>query len=297
VSAHEQHEEEEHEDAERWLITYADMITLLMAFFIMMYSMSVVDLQKFEALAHAMGNAFGAGAPEGAGERPAGAGVLGRTQAALGSGGAAPIANRATLVNAIRAEVGQSLPPRLRDSVEVLHCGGAVTIRMKADSITFAAGEAALTADARRILDALGPALGRAGAPVVVEGHTCDLPISTGRFPSNWELSAQRAGYVMAHLVRRGAVPPEMISAAGFADTRPLAPNTSEANRRRNRRVDIVVGTGDGLRPAAASASAGPALDPHGTITLDPVDLFPAIDLPTRHRERTGRGPDEPPAH
>ena len=294
MSAHEPHEAEEHESTERWLITYADMITLLMAFFIMMYSMSVVDLQKFEALAHAMGTAFGAGTPEGAAEGPAGAGVLGRTQAALGTGGSAPIVNRATLVNAIRAEVGQSLPPRLRDSVELVHRGGTVTIRMKADSITFAAGQATLTEDARRILEAVGPALHQAGAPILVEGHTCDLPISTGQFPSNWELSAQRAGYVMAHLVRRGAVPPERISAAGFADTRPLAPNTSEANRRRNRRVDIVVCTGDQFRPAVAGASEIPTPEPSDTIALDAIDLCPPVDLTARYRERTGRGSDGP---
>jgi len=296
VSAHEPHEAEEDAGTERWLITYADMITLLLAFFIMMYAMSVVDLQKFEALAHAMGTAFGAGAPEGAAERPAGAGVLGRAQA-LGEGGSAPIVNRATLVNAIRAEVGQGLPPRLRESVEVVHSGGTVTIRMKADGLTFAAGEATLTDDARRILEAIGPALQQAGAPILVEGHTCDLPISTGRFPSNWELSAQRAGYVMAHLVRQGATPPERIWAAGFADTRPLAPNTDEAGRRRNRRVDIVVCTGDRLGATVAGAPEGPTLDPSGTITLDAIRLCPPIDLTARSRQRSGRAPDGPQPH
>ncbi len=293
MSAHEQHEEEEHENAERWLITYADMITLLLAFFIMMYSMSVLDLQKFEALAHAMGNAFGAGAAHVVTGRAAGEGRQGRP----GTDGGAAGVSRARLASAIRGQFRRSLPPRLRDSVEAMQRGGAVTIRMKADSVTFAAGEAALTEDARRILDAIGPTLRQAGAPILVEGHTCDLPISSGRFPSNWELSAQRAGYVMAHLVRCGGVPPERISAAGFADTRPLVPNTGEANRKRNRRVDIVVCTDDRPGPVLAGTPGAPTLDPSDTITIDPIDLCPAIDLPARHRERTGLAPDGPPAH
>ncbi len=292
MTSHEPHEGEEHANTERWLITYADMITLLMAFFIMMYAMSVVDLQKFEALAHAMGTAFGGGAREKGAGHPASPGVLGGARAPMGTGVAAPLSNRATLVNAIRARVAQSLPPRLRDSVHVVHRGGTVTIRVKADAITFAAGRATLTEDARRILDAIGPALQEADSPIQVEGHTCDLPISTDRFPSNWELSAQRAGYVMAHLVRRGWVPPERISAAGFADTRPLAPNTSEANRRRNRRVDIVVSTGDRLGAKVASTAESPPSDSPDTITLDTINLCPPIDLMARHRERIRRGSD-----
>lgn len=289
MSGHRQPEgEEEEENAERWLITYADMITLLMAFFIMMYSMSVVDLQKFEALAHAMGNAFGAGSPEAA-TRAAGPGLLGqgRTLAGRGAGPLSGSGNRATLVNALRRELSRSLPPGLGDRVQVIHSGGTVTVRLRADAVIFAAGSARLTTQARAILDAIGPTLRDAGAPLRVEGHTCDLPIRTERFPSNWELSAQRAANVMAYLVRTAGVPAQEISAAGFADTRPLAPNTSEAGRRRNRRVDIVIDA-TALAGTAADAAARGASAPT-TIHLPTIRLCPPIDLEVRHRDHVSR--------
>ncbi len=292
MSSHGQHEGEE-QDLERWLITYADMITLLMAFFIMMYAMSVIDLRKFEALAHSMGAAFGGAAAETETSRSTGGeGLLGGGEALL-SGSTARVGNSATLVNRIRADVRSRLPERLRDSVEITHCGGVVTVRIRADSVTFGAGQAALTADARRILDAVGPALRDAGSALRVEGHTCDLPISTARFPSNWELSAQRAANVMAYLIRCCGIPPAKITAAGFAHTRPLVPNRDETSRARNRRVDILI----------AGPPAPQLTDTHDhrvrrrdhepsgtaslTINLEPIRLAPPIDLWARHqRER-----------
>ncbi len=299
MSSHGRHEVEEEEDADRWLITYADMITLLMAFFIMLYSMSVVDLQKFEALTHAMGNAFGTGAPDPTSQRSAEARLLDGGENLMARG-TVSVANRATLVNGITGEINASLPQRLRESVEVTHSAGTVTIRMKADGITFPAGQATLTGDARQILDCVGPALSEAGATTLVEGHTCDLPINTARFASNWELSAQRAGNVMVYLIRSAGVRPERISAAGFADTRPLAPNSSQAGRRRNRRVDIVVLGGDRLEravPRAARGARQAASDAGrvGTMALQPVRLCPPIDLEAHYRKRTGGEPDTTP--
>jgi len=296
VSGHGQPEGEEPANAERWLITYADMITLLMAFFIMMYSMSVVDLQKFEALAHAMGNAFGAGSPQAVAARAAGAGILGQGRAAATRGGGALRelgGNRATLVNSLRRELSRDLPERLGDAVQVIHSGGTVTVRLRADAVIFAAGSARLTEGARRILDAIGPALHDAGAPLRVEGHTCDLPVRTERFPSNWELSAQRAANVMAYLVRTAGVPAEEISAAGFADTHPLVPNVNEAARRRNRRVDIVIG--EVLDDAELGADVEDPAAGRATIHLPPIRLCPPIDLAARHRDRADPTRSRPP--
>ncbi|MGD9498094.1 MAG: flagellar motor protein MotB [Armatimonadota bacterium] len=290
MSIHGQHEADEG-NLERWLITYADMITLLMAFFVMMYAMSVVDLEKFQALAQAMGHAFGAAAAE-AGTRGASAGTLAGGEGLL-PGDAPAVGNRASLANAIRSGITRDLPRRLRDRVEVVHCGGAVTVRLKADAVTFPAGQAALTADARRILDAIGPALTLAQGQVRVEGHTCNLPISTAQFPSNWELSAQRAANVMAYLVRCSGMSPEGISAVGFAASRPLVANTDEAARRRNRRVDIVILTGDPLEPAVAGGPppAAPQPWPPG-IAPQPVRLCPPVNLQAGQRMRSGADSD-----
>lgn len=294
LSSHGQHEGEE-QNLERWLITYADMITLLMAFFIMMYAMSVIDLRKFEALAHSMGAAFGGAAAEIQTSSSAGGEGLLTGGEALLSGTAGHPGNSATLVNRIRADIKSHLPERLRDSVEITHCGGVVTVRIKADSVTFGAGKAALTADAKRILDAIGPTLRAAGSPMRVEGHTCDLPINTARFPSNWELSAQRAANVMAYLIRCCGIPPTKITSAGFAHTRPLVPNRDEASRARNRRVDILIAGPPTPQPIDTPASraqqtnqkSSPAAS--STIDLEPVRLVPPIDLWTRYQRSKQR--------
>jgi len=284
--------EEQDDSLERWLITYADMITLLMAFFIMMYAMSVVDLQKFEALSHAMGHVFGGEAQSGFGEA-ASQDLLEDGQSVMSGIGAA-LGNQASLVNEIRRSIRENLPQPLRDNVEVVHTGGEVTIRMKADEITFPAGEAELTRQSRRILEVIGPSL--SGSQVLVQGHTCDLPISTVRFPSNWELSAQRAANVMVYLVRHAGLEPDRISAAGFADTRPLVANTGEANRARNRRVDIVLLSEDQLRGSASRRAADQdAGGREGSVGLGPVRLCPPIDLQSRYYQHTGRrGVDTP---
>lgn len=281
------HEEEEQADEERWLITYADMITLLMAFFIMMYSMSVVDLQKFEALSESARHVFGGNVVSAAAKSAIGPGLL-DGGASLMAGVSGPARNQASLVNEIKRELDTWLPEKLRADIEVTHSAGLVTISIKADTLTFPVGEADLTPEMREILDVLGPSLRESLAPLLVEGHTCDLPISTARFPSNWELSAQRATNVMVHLIRGCGIDPDHISAVGYADTRPLAPNDSAANRVRNRRVDIVVLTETG-GPGTSLAGDGEALDGNASLRLRPVRLFPTVDLRTRYYEHTGR--------
>ena len=167
---------------------------------------------------------------------------------------------------------------------------------MQADPITFSIGRADLSDQARQMLDALGPSLRAVSAPMQIEGHTCDLPINTERFPSNWELSAQRATAVMTYLIRNCGVDPEYISTVGYADTKPLAPNDTEAGRQRNRRVDIVVLARD--LPYFGTDHAESQLrvpGPGEETPVEPVHLKPTIDLQERHRQSTGRrGPDTP---
>lgn len=284
MSRHRRREAEEHENHERWLITYADMITLLMAFFIMMYAMSVVDLKKFEALSSAARHVFGGDAEEAA-ESAAEGGAAASGSGLLAGGGEAAI-NRAALVNEMNRALNAALPEQLREHVAVTHSGARVIVSVKADRITFPVGGAELTPEARQILDAVGPALRETHARVLVEGHTCNLPIRTARYPSNWELSAQRAANVMVHLVRQSRVDPDLISASGYADTRPVAPNETRDGRRRNRRVDIVV-LGDETPADAADGSASAVVSTAG--------LPPRIDLRERHYQHTGRrGVDAP---
>jgi hypothetical protein len=154
-----------------------------------------------------------------------------------------------------------------------------------------------VTDDLRQILDALGPSLRAARSPLCIEGHTCDLPINTARFPSNWELSAQRATNVMVYLIRKHRIGPEHICAVGYADTRPLTADRSRAARKRNRRVDIVVLSDQG------AASRRPGVDEPVQMKQDipsmgfgPVRLVPEIDLRTRYYQHTGRRAVDTPA-
>jgi len=296
VSKQRRREEEGHEDEERWLITYADMITLLMAFFIMMYSMSVVDLKKFEALSDATRHVFGGKVVGPTAKASASAGLLdGGSSLMHGAGSLA--GNHASLVNDIRGELDRRLSDGLRKNVVVTHAAGLVTISMKADTVVFPVGEARLTTEVRQILDAIGPPLRDSVAPMLVEGHTCDIPINTARFPSNWELSAMRAANVMVYLIRNHGIDPDHVSAVGYADTRPIVPNDSEANRTRNRRVDIVVLTEDVARDASRVGETERA-HANRSLRLRPVSLRPPIDLRARYYDHTGRrGADTPATH
>jgi chemotaxis protein MotB len=230
---------EAHDNAERWLLTYADMITLLVAFFVMMYSMSVLNLAKFHQVAISIKSGFG-GTVSGAGHS-----VLEQS----GGEGRKPTilpemnpAQPAAIAKQIRHYIRErKLEKDLR--VKVTERGVVVTI--VTDDMLFPKGEADVTPGTARLLDKVSSIIAKTSNLIRVEGHTDDLPINTTRFPSNWELSTSRATTVVRYLIEHDRIDPARISAAGYADSRPLVPNDSEANRRFNRRVDIVIVQGN----------------------------------------------------
>jgi chemotaxis protein MotB len=114
-------------------------------------------------------------------------------------------------------------------------------ISLVTDKVLFERGSASLQRGSREVLDEIAGLLRDIPNQVTVEGHTCDLPIHTAQFPSNWELSTARATQVIRYFIEQGQVPAQRLAAAGYADSRPLEPNTSEATRARNRRVDVVI--------------------------------------------------------
>jgi chemotaxis protein MotB len=132
-----------------------------------------------------------------------------------------------------------TLPPALRNQVEMTAAAGEVNLLIK-DDLLFDEGSTTLKPDSAPLLDRLARLLAQNDYAVSVEGHTDDLPIHTDRFPSNWELSAARAGAVTRYFIEHG-IAPSRLSAAGYADTRPIAANDSAADRARNRRVSLVV--------------------------------------------------------
>jgi chemotaxis protein MotB len=227
--------QEEPENAERWLITYADLITLLLAFFILMYTMSKADSKKYqEVAAHLKAIFSGSNAVLATGN------VAGRTPIELSfKGGAENVsALREQLEKELR-EMGDQSTGKLEKISLVSDERGLVVRAM--EQAFFETGKADLTVRARTALDSLAPVLKKMPNEVRVEGHTDDVPINTSEFNSNWELSVRRATEVVRYLVERRGFPPERISASGFAEYRPIVANDSNDNRALNRRIEIVM--------------------------------------------------------
>ncbi len=222
----------------RWLLTYADMITLLMAFFIMMYSMSVLNLQKFREVAFSIRSGFGGPVEGGPGmlnfpqRKDSLTPNLGDISESSGPGALPGVAQE--MERYIR-EHGLSQMVRMRVEERGL------VVSLVTDQVLFDIGRAQLRPRAKQILQKVAQLLRDLPNDIAVEGHTCDLPIRTPQFPSNWELSTARATTVVRFLIEQAGIAPRRVSASGYADSRPLVRNDSEAHRTYNRRVDIVI--------------------------------------------------------
>jgi chemotaxis protein MotB len=234
---------EDQENAERWLLTYADLITLLLAFFVVMYSMSRIDAKKFGMMQTQLSNVLRGGAtvfPEGEEFDGEGAGLL-----QLGDLRVMQwrIINR--LSPGGEKTHGKTEGSLLRyqdiaDAVNTEVTERGLTIHIK-DYALFESGKADLRPEAVVVLAAVADEIGLAGNHVLIEGHTDNVPINTARFPSNWELSTARATNVLRFLVEKKSIAPDRISARGFGEYRPVASNATSKGRAMNRRVDIVI--------------------------------------------------------
>jgi chemotaxis protein MotB len=249
---------------ERWLVSYADFITLLFAFFTTLYAISNVDLQKMHRLMSSLQVAFdtkglpGAVHKTGLTDEPSLAakadllrqGIYSPTLASgvdqlpklppkvlaeLGRGYL-----EATLSD-VRSRLGETLRPAVADgrvSLAIDRRGLVISIK---ESGTFRTGSADVSDAMRALIGEVGDALRGIDNLVRVEGHTDDIPIHTPRFASNWDLSTARATAVVAFMVQEFGIAPDRLSAAGYAEFHPQVPNADEASRARNRRVDIVI--------------------------------------------------------
>jgi chemotaxis protein MotB len=245
------HHEEEHENHERWLVSYADMITVLMAFFIMLYGMSILDLKKFSEFKAGVAKQLGKAPVEtgGQGLLVAGTGIVEAAAPPIGSGSR----DGATDSVEVRGEVSRANVDRLITEVAGrLQEAGVVAqdvslsvdprglVVYLPDRVLFESGSAVLHLEGLPVLDQVADALAHIDNTFLVEGHTDDVPTRNPAF-TNWELSTARATNVLRYLVERRGVPAVRAGAAGYADTRPRAPNDSDVNRATNRRVEIVV--------------------------------------------------------
>lgn len=265
---------EEHVNHERWLVSYADFITLLFAFFVVMFAVSQVDTQKMGRFAESVRVATNLGPFEN----------MGSPVPSLGqeSGGGTTNMQHGDRTNANGFFTGlrERLEAKLKDSVlrgrtEVLEAPEGLIIRLR-DAAYFDRGAAVLRTDNLSDLDAVARVIKEAGVPIRIDGHTDPTPIRNQIFRSNWDLSGARAASVVQYLADHG-VSEKRLSIAGFADRRPIADNSTDEGRRKNRRVDIVL-----LRVADLPAEPGPAGSAGSAAPVAPAipDIRP---LPTIH--------------
>ena len=236
-------EPEEHNNSERWMLTYLDMITLLMVFFVLMYSMSSLDAQKFNALAAQLGIDMGGGnsvlsnqtIDPSMNQQSDPAAVL--PQASDSSGDA--ISTEMSLVQ-VEKEIKELIKQEnLGEFVSENLDERGVVISMR-EAMLFELGSADINQHASDVLGKITNIIGNTKNFIRVEGSTDDLPIHTAVYASNWELASQRAVNVVAIMINNG-LDPSRVSAMSYGEYRPIVPNTSEENRKRNRRVDIVI--------------------------------------------------------
>jgi chemotaxis protein MotB len=233
------HHEEEAEADERWVISYADLVTLLFGFFILLYATADQNITKFESLARGLSDAFNVPVNEG----------LDNGNPVLDGGtgivpGSADHAREALIENDllyVRNFVEQRAAAEgLVGKIVVSQEADGIAIRL-ADNLVFPTASAALRLEALPLLDIAAAAVNQVGREVRVEGHTDNVPLVTDRYPSNWELSSARATAVLRYVVDEGGVDPTTIFAAGYSEFRPVASNLTPEGRALNRRADLII--------------------------------------------------------
>ena len=238
--------EEEHENHERWLVSYADFITLLFAFFVVMYAISSVNEGKYRVLSDALNSAFRdiPGTTAGAMQ------VVNTTQNSqmISPPQIRPSNPKVEEEKRKNKEKMRNMAQQLMAALNPLVKSGQVRVTENALGITldidasvlFEPGQATLDEKAIVVLANVGRLLAGSDFPITVEGHTDNLQISNTLIPSNWELSVVRASSVVRLFIENG-VEARLLTATGFADQRPVAGNDTPEGRQRNRRVAVTI--------------------------------------------------------
>ncbi|MBK6743231.1 MAG: flagellar motor protein MotD [Hydrogenophilales bacterium] len=241
---------EEHENLERWLVSYADFITLLFAFFVVMYALSSVNEGKYRVLSDSLIQAFQ--------EKPTSDKLInmGQKNAEILTGTGKPIgksvpqrsaedANPAVQketedMKRIARNVQTAMAPMVEQGqVRVTRSPRGIMVEINASTL-FPSGDATLQPTSAQAMAAVAKVLSQVDNPIQVEGHTDNIPIRSPAYPSNWELSSARAGSVVRLLTEAG-VPPGRMVAIGYADNKPVDANTTPEGRSRNRRVNVLI--------------------------------------------------------
>lgn len=227
---------EEHENHERWLVSYADFITLLFAFFVVMYSISSVNEGKFRTVSDSIKAALNPVVSPSSTSLPF---TIGQNKAltvkpTLESAKEPAVRRLRQIMRSLKNETHLEI-------IQLKELTNGDIVLTLPDTVLFRNGESALRPQARPFLQAIGEVLIELDRHVRVEGHTDNVPISTVQFPSNWELSATRAVTVVRTLSEQYGVQADHLTALGHADSSPLTDNLTPEHRAQNRRVEIVV--------------------------------------------------------
>ncbi|QAT38865.1 OmpA family protein [Clostridium sp. JN-9] len=220
-------------NSQRWLLTYVDLITLLMIFFVVMYAMSNVNATKYSQLSNSLKVAMGGG------------------KSIIGTSDAPSISNSTQAVDTAIVEqdklenVKKQLDKYLKDNnmsneatSKVEERGLVVSLN---DTLFFDSAQAVIKPESQKKLIEMGKILNQLGNYIRIEGHTDNVPINNSEFSSNWQLSAIRATNVTELLINKAGIAPERLSSVGYGEYRPIADNSTEAGRAKNRRVDIII--------------------------------------------------------
>ena len=297
---HHHEEHEEHVNHEAWVIPYADMLTLLMALFLVMWATSQTDVNKMKQVSAGFADSLGiVGNGQGVGgdgilegapkveDNPASPDITPKSAAAF-----------AALDHQKAIELGEQAAKEQLDEVKATITataqaagnvgelafrdeGRGLVVSIVSEGVLFDAGSADLRPEGRKVLDGLAVSLGSTSNSIVIEGHTDDRPISTTRFRDNWDLSTARAVTVLNYLTDVHRMPSSRFSASGYGDQKPAADNADPSGRAKNRRVDIAILSDPAV--AQAAEAAAPATDPVAETAAE-----------TKAAETESKSPDEP---
>jgi len=218
---------------DRWLVSYADLVTLLLALFTTLYAASTLDARKLDPIAASFRDAVDA--------RPV---VAAPTSSEAAKPVIVPpveIVARLKAFEDLKVRLAHELEDAVRQQRLEIAIDGRGLVLSLPEEATFPVGTADVTPAARELITRLADKVAPLPNLIRVEGHTDDVPIRTPRFASNWELSTARASAVVALLIGSVGIDPARLSAAGYGEFHPRVPNSSAENRARNRRIDLVV--------------------------------------------------------
>lgn len=250
--------------APKWMVTYGDLMSLLLCFFVLLLSFSEMDNAKYKQVAGSLEKAFGVQRKSKSMEPPRGLRMIAKDfdQPLI------PTRRREEFVvmqdrEVLREqlhELVENLADELKDLVEVQSDGQSVTIRFMGES-TFDSGKAEIRPQMVPLLRQVGAALHRTEGDIIIAGHTDNVPIHGGRFRSNLRLSSARAASVADFVLANAGIDPRRLATMGFGEYRPIASNAQPSGRRKNRRVEIILthlppGYTDSTRETAPAASA-----------------------------------------